>query len=133
MEVITDISLWELVKHLKQWLVNLSRASSERKAQSIQALRSVIVAARHTSAYVRQLNDTGNQSHETEGQLSMKWTRLGFELHDLGLTKLAKRCEVKGKYWANPNQFDESYLKKADIGLERMEQLAKQMVAEIER
>jgi hypothetical protein len=132
MEIITDISLWELVKYLKQWLVNLGRASSERKAQSIRALRSVIVAARHTRAYVRQLSDTGNQSHETEGQLSVKWTELGFELHDLGLRKLAKRCEVKGRYWADPKQFDESYLKKADIGLERMERLAKQMVAEIE-
>ena len=132
MELLTDISLWELIKHLKQWLINLRRASGKRKAESIRALRSVIVASRHTRTYVRQLNETGRQSHETEGQLSIKWTNLGFELSDLGLTKLAKRCEIKGRYWSNPNQFDESYLKKADVGLERMEKLAKQMVAEIE-
>lgn len=132
MEAITDISLWQLVKHLKQWLLNLRRASKERKVQSIRALRSVIVAARQTSTYVRQLKDTGKQSHQTEGQLAMKWTELGFELQDLGLNKLAKRCEINGRYWANPEQFDVSFLQKADIGLQRMEQLAKQLVAEIE-
>ncbi len=133
MEVITASNLWELVRHLKQWLLNLHRASSERKAQSIKALRAVIVAARHTSTYVRQLTDTGQQSHQTEGQLAVEWTRLGFELHDLGLTKLSRRCEISGRYWANPGQFDAAFLEKADIGLARMEKLAKQMVAEIER
>ena len=133
MDLITDISLWALVKHLKQWLLNLRRAGSDRKAQSIQALRSVIIAARHTRVYVRQLNEAGEQSHETEAELSIQWTRLGFELHDLGLNKLAKRCEIKGRYWANPSQFDPAFLQKADVGLERMEQLARQMVADIER
>jgi hypothetical protein len=133
MEQVTVVGLWELVKHLKQWLLNLRRASRERKGQSIRALRSVIVAARHTNTYVRQLSDTGIQSHETEGKLAIKWTELGFELKDLGLAKLAKRCEIKGRYWANPSKFDKSYLQKADVGLERMEQLAKQIIAEIER
>lgn len=133
MAVITEVSLWELIKHLKSWLTNLQRASKERKNESIQALRAVIVAARQTSVYVRQLNDTGIQSHDTEAQLSEKWTNLGFKLSDLGLEKLSKRCEIKGRYWANPDQFEESFLEKADVGLARMEQLAKQMVAEIER
>ena len=131
MDLITGNNLWALVKHLKQWLVNLNRAGDERKARSVRALRAVIIAARHTSAYVRQLQDTGKQVHETEGQLAIKWTELGFELQDLGLTKLAKRCEIKGRYWADPAQFDEGFLRKADVGLERMEQLAKQMVADI--
>ena len=105
LEAITASSLWELVRHLKRWLVNLHRAGHARKAQSIRALRAVILASRLTSVYLRQLNDTGQQSHTTEGQLSEEWTRLGFELQDLGLTSLAKRCEIKGRYWANPQQF----------------------------
>jgi hypothetical protein len=133
MDLITDISLWELVKHLKQWLLNLRRAGSKRKLQSIRALRSVIVATRHTRVYVRQLHDSSQQSHTTEAELSIKWTNLGFELHDLGLNKLAKRCEISGRYWANPGQFDADFLQKADVGLERMEQLARQMVADIAR
>ncbi len=132
MDVLTGNNLWELFKHLKQWLVNLDRAGVARKARSIKALRAVIVAARQTKTYVRQLNDTGKQSHKTEAQLSMKWTELGFELQDLGLTKLAKRCEIKGRYWADPGQFDKEFLQKADVGLARMEQLARQMLADID-
>jgi len=133
MELITDISLWELTKHLSKWLVNLRRAGDKRKLQSIDALRKVIIAARKTRAYLRQLDETGKQSHSKEANLSATWTSLSFKLEDLGLKKLAKRCDVKGRYWADPNQFEESYLEKADIALDRMEQLARQMVAEIER
>ncbi|WP_317931791.1 hypothetical protein [Halioxenophilus sp. WMMB6] len=133
MEPVTGVSLWELIRHLKQWLINLTRANSARKQQSITALRSVIIAARSTAAYVRALNDTGRQSHSTEATLSEQWTRLGFELSDLGLEKLAKRCEIKGRYWADPAQFDDDFLAKADVSLQRMEQLARQLVAEIER
>jgi len=133
MELITDISLWELVKHLKQWLVNLRNAGQARKTESIDALRAVIVAARQTSAYVRRLNELGQQDHAEEANLTAMWTELSFKLADLKLSKLAKRCDIKGRYWANPTQFDAEFLEKADIGLERMEQLARQMVAEIER
>ncbi|MGB5201892.1 MAG: hypothetical protein WBN68_12185 [Sedimenticolaceae bacterium] len=133
MELITDISLWELVKHLKQWLLNLRKAGEARKNESIDALRAVIVAARQTSAYVRRLNDIGQQDHAEEANLTAMWTELSFKLADLKLSKLAKRCDIKGRYWANPAQFDAEFLEKADIGLERMEQLARQMVAEIER
>jgi hypothetical protein len=133
MAVITDISLWELVRHLKQWLTNLNRAGKERQRQSIEALRAVVVAARHTQAYVRRLNDTADQDHAQEAKLSEMWTELGFRLGDLGLTRLAKRCDIKGRYWANPEGFDHEFLHKADVGLERMEQLARQMLARIER
>lgn len=133
MALITDISLWTLIRHLKQWLNNLRRASVARQRESIQALRAVILAARNTSAYVRRLHDTQAQDHATEAKLSGMWTELGFRLTDLGLEKLAKRCDISGRYWANPAHFDDEFLQKADVGLERMEQLARQMVAEIDK
>ena len=116
MAVLTDISLWELIRHLKRWLTNLRRAGEARRSQSIDALRAVIVA-----------------DHDREAALSETWTELGFRLQDLGLRQLAKRCDIKGRYWADPEQFDPDFLNKADVGLSRMEQLARQMVAEIER
>jgi hypothetical protein len=130
--VISDISLWELFKHLRQWLGNLSRAGSDRKRQSIEALRAIVVAARHTQVYVRQLEGSGRQDHATEAQLAEMWTDLGFRLTDLGLSKLAKRCDIKGRYWAYPDQFNNDFLQKADVGLERMEQLARQLIASID-
>jgi hypothetical protein len=132
MAVISDISLWTLLRHLGSWLGNLSRARQQRKRESIEALRAVVVAARHTQAYLRQLDDTGQQNHAIEANLAGLWTELGFRLNDLGLTKLAKRCDIRGRYWADPNILDADFLLRADIGLERMEQLARQLLAEIE-
>ena len=133
MNAITDISLWALIRHLRQWLTNLRRAGNERKRQSIEALRKVIVAARSTRAYLRRLKDTAQQDHGQEANLSAMWTELGFVLQDLGLVSLAKRCDVTGRYWADPEQLDREFLDKADVGLARMEHLARQLVAEIER
>ena len=133
MALITDISLWALIRHLRLWLTNLRRAGDERKRQSIKALRAVIVATRHTKAYLRKLSETAQQDHAEEARLAQKWTELGFVLQDLGLGALAKRCDITGRYWADPQQFECGFLDKADVGLARMEQLARQLVAEIER
>lgn len=130
-EVITAISLWELVKHTNSWISNLRRAKSTRKKQSVEALRRVVVAARKTSVYLRQLKDTGIKSHQLESELSVSWTELGFSLEDLGIEKLAKRCRIKGKYWQDPAKSDKDYLEKADIGLDKMEQLATALLREI--
>jgi len=132
MAPISDISLWQLFKHLSQWLGNLSRAKQQRQRESIEALRAVVVAARNTQAYLRQLEDTGTQDHAIEAKLAGLWTELGFRLIDLGLTKLAKRCDIRGRYWANPDNLDADFLHRADVGLERMEQIARQLLAEIE-
>ena len=132
MAVISDVSLWQLFKHLSQWLGNLSRAKQQRQRESIEALRAVIVAARHTQAYLRQPDDTGQQNHATEAQLATLWTELGFRLSDLGLTKLAKRCDIRGRYWANPDELDAEFMQRADVGLERMEQLARTLLADVE-
>lgn len=130
-EVVTAISLWELVKHAGSWVVNLQRARTSRKEESVEALRKVVIAARHTAVYMRQLQDTGQRSHKKEEELAILWTELSFALEDLGMDKLAKRCRIKGKEWADPQSMDVSYLEKADAGLERMEQLANALLKEI--
>ena len=133
MNVITDIGLWELIRHLKRWLTNLRRAGTDRKKESTDALRAVILASRNTAVYVRRLKDTGKQDHQQEALLSEMWTALGFRLSDLGLPALAKRCDLKGRYWSDPGQFDSDFLDKADVGLEKMERLARQLVADVSR
>ena len=132
MALISDSVLWELFRHLKSWLTNLQRAGDKRKRESIEALRAVVVAARHTQAYLRRLRDHVGQDHAEEARLAGMWTELGFRLGDLELTRLAKRCDINGRYWADPEQFDDDFLHKADVGLARMEQLARQMIAAIE-
>ena len=125
--------LWEILKHASSWLANLLRASKERKEQSIRPLRDVITASRETAVYIRQLKETGNRSHDIEAHLSVLWTELGFALQDIGINKLAKRCQIKGRHWANPDHYNQDFLEKADISLDRMEKLANEILAQIQR
>ncbi|MCU7919228.1 MAG: hypothetical protein KZQ95_12855 [Candidatus Thiodiazotropha sp. (ex Epidulcina cf. delphinae)] len=112
-----------LLTHVKKWVSNLLRAGQARKEQSRDALRSVIRAVRETEIYVRHLNEGGEKSIDTERQLSFRWTDLSFALEDLALDGLAKRCRIKGQYWADPSRFDREFLDKAGTKLSEVERV----------
>ena len=128
-----ELSLWELFRHAGRWLINLHRAGRARKQASISAVRELVAIARETAVYLRQINQTGRHDHAMERRLTSGWTNLGFKLKDLGLTKLAKRCQITGKHWSNPQHYDDEFLRKADISVERMEKLALKLLHQIER
>jgi len=133
MPVITAGTLWEIFRHSYQWLANLRRAKTARKKESVQALREVILASRRTTVYIGQLRDTGQRDHEKEAVLSELWTRLAFTLEDLGLEKLAEKCKIKGKQWADPAYSDAAFLARADNKLETIENLAEGILADMRR
>lgn len=112
-----------LLTHVKKWVSNLLRAGQARKEQSRDALRSVIRAVRETEIYVRHLNEGGEKSIDTERQLSFRWTDLSFALEDLALDGLAKRCRIKGQYWADPSRFDREFLDKSGTKLSEVERV----------
>jgi hypothetical protein len=132
-DLLTPTAIWALIKNASQWLVNLRRASKNRQLESIAALRKVILAARKTAVYVRQLEDTKQRHYPTEDELARLWTELSFLLEDIHVPKLAKRCSINGKQWADPKSMNKDFLDKADAGLERIEQLANQLLAQLER
>ncbi len=133
MDGLTATLLWEIFKHVRSWLSNLNRASASRKQQSIAALHGVISAARETAVYLRHIKESGQTNHQTEAHLAVLWTDLGFALEDLGINKLAKRCQIKGRLWADPEHYDKGFITKADLSLERMEQLARQILNQIKQ
>lgn len=106
----------------------------QRKKTAVHSgIEEVVIASRETAVYMRQMQDTGVRNHESEAHLSVLWTNLGFELQDIGIDKLAKRCQIKGKEWANPDHYDDDFLKKAHVSLERMEKLANEILSQINR
>jgi len=121
-----------LLTHVKQWLGNLVRAGKERKTESKEALRSVVLAVRETEIYVRHLNEDGKKSIKTERALSLQWTNLSFRLEDIKLNKLAKRCRLKDMYWADPAKFSSEFLDKAGTKLSDIEKLALLALREID-
>lgn len=121
----------ELLNHGARWLSNLRRASTKRRLESKQALRKVITASRETAVYLRQIQDTGRTDHGVERHLAILWTELAFALEDLGLERLAKRCQITGRHWSDPDFYSRAFLDRADVSLERIEQLARSLLAEL--
>ena len=119
--LLTPTAIWPLIKNANQWLVNLRRASKNRQLESIATLKKVILAARKTAVYVRQLEDTKQRHYLTEDELARLWTELSFLLEDIHVPKLAKRCLINGKQWADPKSMNKDFLDKADAGLDRIE------------
>lgn len=124
---LTPALLWEIIKHTVKWLINLKRAGNTRKKESSAAVKQVIMASRETAVYMRQITKSGN-NYETEKQLSLLWTDLGFKLKDIGLIKLAELCDLKGVYWSDPDKFDKKFLEKTDLSLEKIEETAKDIL-----
>jgi hypothetical protein len=114
--VVLSLGEWiTIITHVKKWVTNLLRAKSERKRQSKEALRAVIKAVRETTIYLRILKEGRPKSIAREKKLSLLWTELSFRLEDLGLKKLAHRCSILGRYWADPEAFTKNFLDSADI------------------
>ena len=119
-----------VVTHAAKWLHNLWKAGQDRQRQSLRAIDKVIPALRMTAAYCRGL-DSGIVNPTTEGEIAAKWSELANELEDLGLKVLAKKCDVKGRYWADPAQFAPGFLEQADVSFEAVEKLARDLKARI--
>lgn len=131
MTQVSPSQLSGLLGHLIRWLSNLRRAGEQRKRQSVTALRDVILAVRETTVYLRTVHETGRKNLTTEKELARLWTELAFQMEDLGLGKLAKRCDISGQQWADPKRFNEDFLNKADVSLESIERLARLTLREI--
>ena len=131
MLTLSATELRNLLTHIVRWLANLGRANDERKKASVAAVREVILVARRTATYLRHVEQTGQQDVRQEQDLAERWTRLGFAMHDLGLGKLAKRCDIRGRAWADPQQFNREFLEKADVSLESIERLATQAMKDV--
>ncbi len=123
-------NLWDLLKHVKSWLINLERAGDARKKESVEALRSVLSAVRETESYLRRLRLEGRDQNK-EDQLSILWTELSYKLHDLGLEKLEKKCFMKGKYWSDRDKYSDKDFDKYGISLELIEHIVKKQLKTI--
>ncbi|MBY6205269.1 hypothetical protein [Halomonas denitrificans] len=120
-----------LLGHLVRWLSNLRRAGNARKQESKRALEDVVRTVRRTQVVLRAI-DGGRAAPADEADLAERWTELGFRLESLGLGKLAKRCEIRGRHGADPEALDAEFIARADIQLDRIEKLARLTLRELD-
>lgn len=128
---ITESTLKALIANLGRYLANLARAGQQRREESKKALQGVIRATRKTQVYLRQLNAKGKRDFAKEEGLTDTWTKLSFELKELGVKALAKRCDITGGYWSDPDKFSAEFLKNARVRLHDLELEAKTLLAKL--
>ena len=128
---ITESAIKALLANLGRYLANLARAGARRKEESQKALQSVIRATRQTQVYLRALNDKGKRDYKKEERLADTWTKLSFELHKLDVKALAKRCDIAGGYWSDPDKVSIEFLKKARARLKDLELEARTLLAKL--
>lgn len=93
----------------------------------------MVKAVRKTTIYVRHLRDGRKRLRRIESELALLWTELTFSAEGVGLDTLAKRCNITGRYRADPAQFDYKFLRQASVRLEDIERLAKLSLEELKR
>lgn len=119
-----------LSKEVIKCLRRLVDGSAKRQSACLDAIEKVVVGVRKTEAYCRA-RSTGNRNLRTEGDLAAMWTEIGFALQRVGVPSLAKRCDVKGRYWANSERFSNEWWDSADIGLDSVEALARRVRVQV--
>lgn len=128
---VVESTLKALLANLGRYLANLARAGRQRKEESRKALQGVIRATRQTKVYLRALEAKGKRDYDKEARLSDSWTELSFELRKLDVKALAKRCDIAGGYWSDPDKFSDSFLKRARVRLQDLEMEARALLAKL--
>ncbi len=128
---VAESALKALLANLGRYLANLARAGAKRREESRRALEGVIRATRQTKVYLRALDDHGKRDYQKEERLADTWTKLSFELRKLDVKALAKRCDIAGGYWSDPDKFSVSFLKKAKARLQDLELEARTLLAKL--
>lgn len=87
------------------------RLQDERGQRAVEA---ILRAVNETKLYVSALARGEERRRNLEGDLSRYWTSAASALHGID-DDLARRCQLKGAYWTDPDAWSDQQLKKARI------------------
>ena len=120
-----------LLGPLKDWLTLGGTERRARHAEEREALLSLYTALNESRLYIASQDpsrfshrspDAGGanpRSAEREEQLSRLWIDASVKLRHIN-RDLAERCLIKSDYWAHPEAWDDTDVKKARIELDRV-------------
>lgn len=97
---------------LLNWITGIRTV---RNAQADAAVRAVLVAANATTAYIVDW-ENGNRDREKEHELVRLWSEAAAAIrhHD---RDFAFKLDMKARYWADPDTWNEDDVKRAGIAL----------------
>ncbi len=92
-----------------------------------QALMAIMTAANETRGYLKATHDGRPRDVEREHAISNLWDICGIAIRRFD-EDLSRRCELKGQYWRNPDEWTVLDINEARIGLETVHKEAQYLL-----
>ncbi len=124
-----DIGLLiNLLEPLRNLIESLKTRREVQGSEEEEALIALYVSLNETRIYLGLLDrKIENRNMETEAKLSRLWTAASIKLRRIN-HDLAERCYIKADYWANPDTWSDTDIKRAKIGVDRIFREAKKLL-----
>jgi hypothetical protein len=87
---------------------------SLRDERGQRAVEAILRAVNETKLYISSLERGEKRRRDREEDLSRHWTTAAAALHGIN-EDLARRCQLKGQYWTEPDAWNGQQLQKARI------------------
>jgi hypothetical protein len=109
-------------------LLERLRSAEERDRQQRNlALVAVLTAANQTRGYIRATQDGAPRDIEHEHALSNLWDTCSIALEQFD-ADIARRCQLKGQYWRDPEQWSVTDINETRLGLDRVRKEAEYLL-----
>jgi hypothetical protein len=105
----------------------IGSAQEKDRQQRNLALVAVLTAANQTHGYIRATQEGAPRDIEREHALSNLWDICSIELEQFD-ADIARRCQLKGQYWRDPEQWSVTDINETRIGLERVQKEAEYLL-----
>ena len=114
---------------LKEWFEAISSHKKRRDEEHEEAIEALYTALNETRIYIGRINRAGesHRDEDTEAKLSRLWTKASRKLRKVD-SHLAKRCFMKGDYWANPDGWTEEDIARARIQIDKVFRAARRLL-----
>lgn len=110
------------LEQVKTWLL------SRRGSPPDSAVEAVLRAVNETSRYIADSTAIRRRSRADEVALVRLWQQAALELRRTD-PALSRRLQMKAEYWADPSSWTEREIARADIYLDDIKRIARQMLA----
>jgi hypothetical protein len=112
-------ALLALLADLRKWIQQARARKQLRDERGQRAVEAILRAVNETTVYIAAQARGDRVSRNREAELSRNWTSAAAALHGID-DDLARRCEMKGAFWANPESWSQDDLTKARILLKQV-------------
>lgn len=112
-----------------EWIDRLRGMNRDKLAQSKAALQALVSATIKTTAYLANVRRGAQIERDRESTLAQLWSEASIELREIN-PDLAERCFIKAEYWADPEQWTDTQIQEARIGIESIKDEAQLLYRE---